>query len=1321
MNRQPDQSNPPSTFFHPELSAERESPGRLNHFFEASAQRTPDAIAVVADGQPVTYRDLDCRANHLARELQEQGIRPGDRVGLLMERSVEAYQALLAILKAGAVFVPLDRSFPTDRLAFMVTDAQLTRVITSQSLVDLAHRLPCPFLVPTPLAHSDRIEPPIQLPDTAEICYILYTSGTTSNPKGVPITHASICNFISICTPLYGYRPSDRVYQGMTLAFDFSFEEIWPTFAVGAILVPGPLDHRRFGSGLNQFLMEQKVTVLCCVPTLLATLEKDIPQLRLLMVGGEACPGELVKRWSQPGRRILNTYGPTETTVTATWAELLPDKPVTIGRPLPTVCLHLLDENLQPVEEGRTGEICIGGPGVAEGYLNQPHLTADRFVPDPICGPNHRLYRTGDLGRWTADGEMEYLGRIDTQVKIRGHRVELGEIEAILLSHFAIASAVVHLDPRRIPGGELVAYIVTRESGDRTTLRQELHQELQKRLPPYMVPAYLEELNELPTLASGKVDRSRLPAPVGLPLIGGRGGREPETDLEKELAAVWSAVLGFDVIQADADFFIDFGGHSLLAAQVVSRLREDDRFRDLGLADLYRHPSITALAMYLHSKKFNHRIAGEESAIPAVIHHSDGQVLIAGLIQMTFLYVSLIPQLLPTVALVWVYTASGWEILEIVQATVVIGLAIPLVVLLLPIVAKWLLLGQVEPGEYPLWGWFFCRWWLARKLYQSVPVDYLAGSPLLAWYLRLLGAKIGKGCYLGSAELDTPDLITLGDQVSLGYDASLEPAHIAGGMLRLVPISIDDHAFIGTNSLVSGNTTIAKNGRLLEQSHLNSGQQIPMDETWTGSPARVTQPDPQLETLSTEPQAGGVSLLWWMGYALTSYGLQLLPLLLSVPGLYLIWTYHQGSIWTGLLLTPVAAIIFVLGTLLVIIAGKWLVLPDLQPGIYPQNSLFALQKWIGDRLMQMSLDQVNTLYSTLYLSPFLRLLGVRVGPRAEVSTVAHMDPDLLTLGEECFVADLAVIGAARYYQGLIALGETVVGTRAFVGNAALVRGEIRLPADSLIGVLSVAPNLDLPAGSSWLGSPPIFLPRRQSSGHFDESVTYRPGWGMVICRLLIELGRVLLPSTLGYAGLFLLAFCLGKLLNNQGILRTIALAPLFYLGTGCLLTLVVVLLKWLIVGRYRPRVEPQWSHFVWRTELITGLYESVAVPWLLNWLAGTPAMAPLLRLFGATVGDRVYLDSSYLTEFDLVHIGDDVAVAGQSSLQTHLFEDRVMKMSNVTIQDGCSIGSRAVVLYDSNLEAGTTLDALSLVMKGETLPQHTKWTGIPAVTQKGNL
>jgi len=1295
--------------------------GRLHHVFECSADRNPDAIALIHGRERLTYSELDSRANQLARYLKRQGIKQGARLGLLLDRSANTYVSLLAALKCGCAFVPMDQSFPRERIAFVAEDAKLDMLLTVGGFRQLVEGVGCRVLDLDWASEAIALEPTrrLALSESGDsLCYIIYTSGTTGRPKGVAINHSSIVNFLNACLPIYAVKPSDRVYQGMTLAFDFSVEEIWPTFAAGATLVAGPDDHRKFGSALADFLIQQQISVMCCVPTLLATLDRDVPTLRLLLVGGEACPADLVRRWSKPGRRLLNTYGPTEATVTASWGELSPDKPVTIGRPMPTYAIYILDESLRPVSNGDVGEICIGGPGVAVGYLNRPELTAERFVTDGISGATGaRLYRTGDLGRLTPAGEIEYLGRADQQVKIRGYRVELSEIEKLLLEDDAVANAVVTLWSSDGGITELTAYVVFHHAVDHSEMRLRLHARLRQQLPAYMVPAFIEPIDAIPMLASNKADRSRLPRPASPRLATGVPGDAdlPLSPLELEITDVWSRVFGQSTLAVEADFFLDLGGHSMFAAMAVSELRQRRGLQGVSIGDIYAHPTIRGLARHLEKQFSTSGLVSPAELQSEFKKHSSGRVWLGGGVQMALLYAALLPWLVPTLLMILLLTessASGWQI---VAGLAGLAAAMPLMTLILPVLAKWLLLGKVKPGRHPLWGWFFCRWWLVRKLLQTAPLDFLAGSPLLAPYLRLLGARIGRDCHLGTARIDLPDLIEIGDGASIGYDVDLDPAHVANGWLTIAPLRIGADAYVGTNSVISGGGIVGQRAMIAEQSLVACGQSIPAGETWAGSPSRPTSSDPQLDLLCTREGKPRWSIPLLAGFFVSFLALQMLPLLLIVPGLVLVWGVSEGDLGIGLALTPVAGLLQVLATCGLVVLGKRLALPALKPGIYPLRSSFGLRKWLADRLMVLSLGMTNSLYSTLYLLPFLRLLGTRVGPRAEVSTVAHIDPDLLTLGTECFVADLAVIGAARFCNGFVILGETSIGERTFIGNAALVPGDTRLAHDSLIGVLSVTPPHPVGAGTSWLGSPAIFLPRRQASEKFDESLTYRPPFRLVVCRLAIEFLRVVLPSTLGFVAMLLLALSMLELLEDLSPVVVLLLAPAVYLAIGLVVTVITAALKWCVMGRYRPRVEPQWSHFVWRTEFITGLYENAAVPWLIHWLAGTPLMAPALRLFGAKVGRRVYLDTTYLTEFDLVRVGDDAAVSGQAALQTHLFEDRVMKMSTVTVGAGCSVGPRSVILYDSELAPEAQLDALSLVMKGEKLPPESCWRGVPAL------
>lgn len=561
--------------FKSEFGTGQKPPQRLHQFFERQCDAAPDNLALICGEESFSYLELDVLANKLANYLVHQGLGVGNRIGILLDRSVHTYVSLLAALKCGAAFVPLDPSFPADRINFIASDASLDLLLTTSKFSDTTANLCCPVLALDTATRAIASEATTRIAlapsNEDDLCYIIYTSGSTGRPKGVAVNHFSICNFISVCTPIYGVTESDRVYQGMIIAFDFSIEEIWPTFAAGATLIAGPTDQRRLGSELAEFLIEQEVTVLYCVPTLLATLDRDVPSVRTLIVGGEACPQDLVKRWSRPHRRILNTYGPTEATVTALWTELTSDRPVTIGVPLPTYSVYLLDDDLRLVTPGEPGEICIGGVGVARGYVNLPEMTAAKFIPDPFAPDSQaRLYRTGDLGRLSANGEIEYLGRIDNQVKIRGYRIELTEIEAVLLEDLEVENAIVSL----VPGNavqELAAYITLRApSNDPSDLKHRLQTALRDRLPSYMIPAFIEILDVLPTLPNGKVDRSKLPLPTSSRLNFSSGNRiAPATPLEQELAAAWNYIFRYDNVSVEDDFFNDLGGHSLSAAQVI--------------------------------------------------------------------------------------------------------------------------------------------------------------------------------------------------------------------------------------------------------------------------------------------------------------------------------------------------------------------------------------------------------------------------------------------------------------------------------------------------------------------------------------------------------------------------------------------------------------------------------------------------------------------------------------------------------------------------------------------------------------------------------
>ena len=558
----------------------------------------------------VSFRDLSARACRLARFLQAKGIKPGDRVGLLLDRSIDSYAVVLSLSQLGAAYVPLDSTFPADRIRFMMEDSGVRTVVSQRGFA--ARFAEAPVTVLAIDEYDDEIEalPPHPVTDLAGVeanplAYIIYTSGSTGRPKGVPIRQASICNFLRVASTLYGYAPADRVYQGMTIAFDFSVEEIWVPLLSGATLVPAPSQSKLAGPDLRDFLKSGRITALCCVPTLLATLEPGLPLLRFLLVSGEACPADVIGRWFQKGRRILNAYGPTETTVTSTWNVVEPGRPVTIGGPLPTYSIVIIDpETGLALEPGEAGEICIGGIGLGDDYLNRPDQTARAYVADFIGlpdNPSGRIYRTGDLGRINKDNEIEFLGRIDTQVKIRGYRIELDEIEAVLRGVTGIAQAVVQPYDPDGSGASLVAYMTPLNPGDKIDIAA-ADAVLKAALPAYMVPAYYEQLAEIPLLPSTKADRKALPPPSGPRFAGsGKAIVEPRTTQEAELALLLAGVLNLEQVSVEADFFDDLGADSLKLASYVTAIRKNLGIRRITMRQLYEHCSIAKLAALLES------------------------------------------------------------------------------------------------------------------------------------------------------------------------------------------------------------------------------------------------------------------------------------------------------------------------------------------------------------------------------------------------------------------------------------------------------------------------------------------------------------------------------------------------------------------------------------------------------------------------------------------------------------------------------------------------------------------------------------------------
>ena len=1303
-------------------------PARLHQFVERSADASPHAVALIVGDEKLTYARFDELGNRLANQLSGLGVRPGSTVGILIERSTPMYVAILGALKAGARYVPIDASAPRDRIAFITEDAGVDVLLTSLDKAEESGSLPLRRVfvddLDALLHASDPSRP--ALPDAADdpVAYVIYTSGSTGRPKGVAVAHSSICNFVVVASEVYAVAPEDRVYQGLSISFDFSLEELWTTWAAGATLVAGPTDGRQVGAGLADFLQESRVTFLHTVPTVLTTLDRTPPSIRTVNLGGEACPQELVERWG-PGRRLLNTYGPTECTASCTFSEMRPGAPVTIGAALPTYGVTLRDEDFRIVQDGEIGELCVSGIGVAVGYVGRDDLTAQKFVMDE---QGRRTYLTGDLGRFNAEGEIEYLGRKDAEVKVRGHRVDLGEIESVIMEAPEVSSCVVRKLTTEGTGGELVAYVLPAAGceGSRE-LASALHDHCRRRLPPYMVVDYLEFIDAVPLMPSGKADRNALPDPVHPRLVGGLDQYEPPAGPTEEfMTRLWGGVLRIetDSLSAKADLFTDLGGHSLIAATLVSRLRASEMpgTEDLSIPDLYDNPTVRGIAAFLDVAATEE--TGEVKAAAVRRRYPAPKIWLFGMFQFLFIYLIIVFSMFPLAVIYWLAEGdpSTSMLLQIMVALPVAYLATRW---LLPIVTCRIAGRGLTPGDFPLYSLTHFRVWTIQRALSLSPLSHLTGSHAIARYLRLLGAKVGSGCHIGTAQIPLPSLVDLGNDVTIGYETYLRTFEIEDGLLRLAAISVGDDAIVRANCVLAGDSSLGAGSVLQPQSLLRRGEHIPPGEEWAGSPATPQPSDRTDLALATMRECDDAPREWDAELAGKLRAgilfLELMPILATLPILALVWwsllTFdHIAALWVTLASGP----LFVVGTCALILWFRRFAMRSTPVGIHHMRSQLGVEKWYSDKLLEASLEYTNALYGTLYTPHWLRLLGAHVGKDAEIATIANIDPDLLTLQDGTFVADMASIGSASYGNGHIAFRRTVVEERAFVGNASFIPSGTRLGSNSLIGVLSSPPFRGVAPGTAWLGSPPIYLPQREVVDTFAESATFRPPRWKVVVRYVVEFFRMCLsPTLLGLSTFFTLMMI--SMLANEGWdlpLLVLALGAIALVGS-LLVCLVVAFLKWVIVGRYKPRVEPLWGNFVRRTEFMTGIYETSAVPVAMALLQGTPMLNPLLRLFGARIGKRCLIDTTYVTEFDLVRIGDDVTIGTDVSLQTHLFEDRVMKMGYVTVESGASVTARDVVLYGATVGADAHVAPLTLVMKGETLPANTRWAGVPARRDRG--
>ena len=1287
----------------------------IDSFFEKSARKFPNAIAIENGKIGLTYAETDKLANQLAHFLQEKGIAPEEKAVILLPRCEMIYPAMLAVLKAGGAYIPLDAEIPADRVNYIMQDSGAKILITSDEILErIGAQLNNHLIFNVDHQLADLSNYPTTKPEAlnrkpSDLCYVIYTSGTSGMPKGVLLEHRNVITYIKGALQIYPIDYNDRALQGFSVSFDASVEEIWVTFAAGATLVVGTFEIMRSGDRFSSILNKLNITFLSCAPTLLSMVKEDIPRLKILIFGGEVCSTDMAHRWCKPGRLVYNTYGPTEAAVIATYLILDPAEEVTIGTALPGYDVVIVTEQLERVSGEEEGEILIGGSCVARGYLNQEKLTERKFIEtDKFDGILKRYYRSGDIAKYAPNGQIRFVGRADAQVKVRGFRVELSEIEGLLLKFESIQAAVVSLDEST---QQLVAFVVERPG--KQVDREGIANLLRLKLPHYMIPATLDTITELPITTSQKIDRKRLPVPkTPLSFSAQKEIIPPKTVLEKILVNIIAKNIGREDISMDDNFFDDLGGHSLLAALVTSELREHNMFETMSVVDIYKHPVLTDLASKLEKCK---QSATQKPKKERDIHKPTSLSyytcsLFQG-ISMIFLILLFGMEWMGPFFVYAYYYQADLGVVDSLLLMLVMYFALLPVLTLFAIGFKWAVIGKVKPGKYKLWGMYYFRFWITDKVINIAPISYFSGTPLINVFLRSLGAKIGKNVHINTSAISIYDLLKIGDNVSVCTDTHMRGYHIADGYLHIGSIELENDVFVGTRCCLSHNSRMEANSSIDDLTLVPEGFTIPANENWGGSPAEKIGINQLIETKKLWSFKN--SLLFF----LSVFIIPLITMVAYFPGMMLITHLDYISdgyhfLWT----TFGVGVSFVVLLTLIITGLKWLLLGNIKEGKYPVDSFFYYKKWFFDQLMKLSLQVIGTLYTTLYLQFWFRMLGVKMGKRVEISTVEFISPDLLVTGDECFLADSVSIGASHVRNGYITIAKTYIGNRTFVGNSAVISPATELGNNVLVGVLSKMKTEDLPApdGTSWFGSPAVYLPKRDINTDFSTETTYKPTRKLFALRYFIEFFRVVMPTTLFITYAVLITNVVSYMQVHHDLNELVFVFPFLYLGAALLGTLMMALLKWVIIGKYKPSKKPLWSHYVWRSELVTGIYENFLVLFFLNLLTGTPFIKYPLRLLGCKIGKRTCLYTTQITEFDLIKIGDDSALNDNCTLQTHLFEDRVMKMSYVDIGKNCSVGGMAVVLYDSKMEDRSSLEPLSVLMKSETLPENNVFVGAPA-------
>ncbi|MEM9439813.1 MAG: Pls/PosA family non-ribosomal peptide synthetase, partial [Pseudomonadota bacterium] len=1123
---------------------------------------------------------------------------------------------------------------------------------------------------------------------------------------------------------------------GMTLAFDFHVEDLWVPLIAGATLISGKSGTSLFGADLHAFLKEKRITVFPCVPTLWATIEEDLPDVRVILLSGEDVPHHLVVRWHREGRRILNAYGPTECSVSSTLRVLEPSSPVTIGKPLPTYIAVILDEHEDKLApEGEIGEIGIAGVALARGYLNREELTSKKFITDFLDLPNNpsrRIYRTGDYGSIREDGELDFHGRIDTQIKIRGYRVELGEIEAVLMQSDNIAQTVVNPYEAEPGALELVAYY-TRKPGAPEISRSEVTRSLRAHLPPYMVPGYLEEIEAIPMTANNKADRKALPAPKGPRLaVVTSNFVPPSTETERVLAETLADILQSERVSIEDNFFVDLGAHSLLMARFGAAIREKLNLTAVSMQDIYMNPTVVQLAAHLDELPSE---AIDEEAVQARREalHIPSNLAYYGCGFLQFAWASawgLLGLWIFIEGILWTYDAMP-DLAATYGRIMVFGLSLTAIFSIFPLLVKWLVIGRWKPEVIPIWSLRYFKFWAVRTILGSAPLAYL-GDPFYNIYLRLLGAKVGKNAVIHAKGVPVcTDLFSIGDDSILRKDSMARGYKAKNNYIYTGSVEIGANCFVGEHGVLDINTVMEDDTQLGHASSLHEGQRVPKGKHYHGCRAVETKAN----YCPVEPMHCSTLRRWLYPLIPFSlfFGLGPIPLMIVYFFFPIIWELMGGPNfpyeapgadiqWWATFLLPVSFAIVFFSVILGLISIA--IFPRLFNYFLEEGKTYVLYgvHYFIHGIVKAGSNSVfyNRLFGDSSAIPhYGRWIGYRMNKIIQTGSNFGMDqrhenPFLCDFGSGTMVSGGLKMINEVMSNNSFRLGKVATGENSYLGNYLHIPTGARIGENVLLATKCLVP-IDGPIRENvgLLGSPPFEIPRATDRdlkmAEMDEETKKR---------------QLKLKNRYNFLSVMMF------LINNAFLVFALTLPSvlslLYYPRYG--------MMSFIVAGTLAGIFGIFWLWFVERAilgfrRLSPKVVSMLGDPyfwfheryWKLNglWMvapafAGTPMKNFFSWLQGVKIGKKVFDDGADFDEDTLIEIGDYTNINAECVIQPHSLEEGVFKSDYVKVGKGCTLGVASNLHYGVTLGDYVEIAPDSFVMKGELVPSDSTWSGNPA-------